>query len=83
MKYFLKKLLGHEIFRSMFSWATKIFFEKFVKPSGPPSYILNVHSLMFVNKSVAIIYIAAEVFKTFFGRMLMINPNRKHPQTRR
>ena len=23
MKYFLKKLLGHEIFRSMVSWATK------------------------------------------------------------
>ena len=25
MKYFSKKLLGHEIFRSMVSWATKIF----------------------------------------------------------
>ena len=25
MKYFLKKLLGHEIFRSMVSWATKNF----------------------------------------------------------
>ena len=25
MKYFLKKLLGHEIFRSMVSWATKYF----------------------------------------------------------
>ena len=25
MKYFLKKLLGHEIFRSMVSWATKFF----------------------------------------------------------
>ena len=23
MKYFLKKLLGHELFRSMVSWATK------------------------------------------------------------
>ena len=25
MKYFLKKLLGHEVFRPMVSWATKIF----------------------------------------------------------
>ena len=25
-KYFLKKLLGHEIFRSMVSWATNFFF---------------------------------------------------------
>ena len=45
MKYFLKKLLGHEKFRSMVSWATKFFLEKFVKPSGPLSYILNVRSL--------------------------------------
>ena len=44
MKHFLKKLPGHEIFRSMASWAYKIFFEKFVKPS----YILNVRSLMFL-----------------------------------
>ena len=34
MKYFPKKILSHEIF-----------FEKFVKPSGPPSHILNVRSL--------------------------------------
>ena len=46
MKYFLKKLLGHVIFRSMVSWATKMFFEKFVKPSGLPSYILNVRSVI-------------------------------------
>ena len=41
MKYFLKKLLGHEIFKSVVSWATK-FFEKFVKPSGPspPTYLM-------------------------------------------
>ena len=25
MKYFLKKLLGHEVFRPMVSWATQIF----------------------------------------------------------
>ena len=31
MKYFLKKLLGHEIFRYLVSWATKCSFEKFVK----------------------------------------------------
>ena len=45
IKYFPKKLLGHEIFRYMVSWATNLFFEKFVKPSGPPSYILNVRFL--------------------------------------
>ena len=45
MTYFPKKLLGHETFRSRFSWATKFFFKKFVKFSSPPSYILNVRSL--------------------------------------
>ena len=45
MKYFLEKLLGLEIFRSMVSWATNIF-RKFVKPPPdppalPPPYILN------------------------------------------
>ena len=44
-KYFLKKLLGHEIFWSMVSWATNFFFEKLVKPPRLPSYILNVRSL--------------------------------------
>ena len=38
MKYFPKKLLGHEIFGSMVSWATDFFFEKFVKPSAPLLY---------------------------------------------
>ena len=42
-KYFLKKLLDHEIFRSMASWA--MIFLKFLNPSGPRSYILNVRSL--------------------------------------
>ena len=28
MKYFAKKLLGHEIFRSMISWATKLFMKR-------------------------------------------------------
>ena len=28
IKYFSKKLLGHEIFRSMISWATKCFLKK-------------------------------------------------------
>ena len=32
MKYFLKKLLGHQIFRSMVSWATNMF-ETFAKRS--------------------------------------------------
>ena len=45
MKCFLKKLLNHEIFRSMVSWAMKNFFENFVKLSDPYSYILDVRSL--------------------------------------
>ena len=45
MKYFLKKLPGHEIFRSMVSWA-KVF-EKFVKPSCPPSYIRSLKELIY------------------------------------
>ena len=47
MKYFPKKLLGHEIFRSMISLVTNVF-EQFVKPSSspsPPFYILNKRSL--------------------------------------
>ena len=43
MKYFLKKLLGHETFRSMISWATN-FFCKICKTLRPPSYIRNVRS---------------------------------------
>ena len=45
MKYFPKKLLGHEIFRSMVSWATKDFLKDLQNPLAPPSYILNVQSL--------------------------------------
>ena len=44
MKYFQKKLLGHEIFRSMVSLATKNFLQSPPLPR-PPSYILNVRSL--------------------------------------
>ena len=44
MKYFPKKLLVHEIFRSMVSRAMNFFFfffEKFVKTSGPsPTYLM-------------------------------------------
>ena len=41
MKYFPKKLLNHEIFRCMVSWATNFFFQKCVKPSGsPPTYLM-------------------------------------------
>ena len=55
MKYFLKKLLGHEIFRPMVSWATKCFFEKFVKPSSPsPTYLMYVS--LFTEKPTIYIY---------------------------
>ena len=36
MKYFLKKLLGLEIFRSLVSWATKIFLKNLQNPPAPP-----------------------------------------------
>ena len=44
MKYFLKKLQGHEKFYEKVYdlLGYEFFFEKFIKPSGPPSYILNV-----------------------------------------
>ena len=35
MKYFLKKLLGHEIFRSMVSWAKKFFLKNLLNPPAP------------------------------------------------
>ena len=50
MKYFLKKLLSHEIFSSMVSWATKIFFKNLVKPSLPSSYILNAPLHLNIHK---------------------------------
>ena len=41
MKYFLKKLGGHEIFRSMVSWATKYFLKKMENPPAPfPTYLM-------------------------------------------
>ena len=47
MKYFRKKLLGHEVFRSMVSWATKLFLKNLKKtrqppppPSPPPTYLM-------------------------------------------
>ena len=68
MKYFLKKLLGHEIFVSMVFWATNFFFEKFVKPSGSsPSYVLNVCSL---NKFFFKHHISYGDFKYFNRRTI-------------
>ena len=46
MKYFPKKLLGQKLLgHGLLGY--KIFFEKFVKRSGPLSYILNVRSLTY------------------------------------
>ena len=59
MKYFLKILLGHEIFRSMVSRATNFFFFQFIKPSGFPFYIHNVHSLI---KNSSIYFGGIEIF---------------------
>ena len=54
LKFFTKKLLGQEIFGSLVPWARKNFFEKFVKFSSPPSYIINVRSLTIVGKECRI-----------------------------
>ena len=57
MKYFLKKLLGHERFRSMVSWATNFFFEKLVKPpSSPPAYLMCVLFSQYLNLISGIVY---------------------------
>ena len=51
MKYFLNKLLGHEIFRSMVLWATKIF-EKFLKRSLTDiDYERNIFMWLIIKKS--------------------------------
>ena len=58
MKDFRKKLLSHEIFVPMVSWATNFLFENLVKPSAPPpppSYILNVPSLNAQQNHLALI----------------------------
>ena len=49
MKYFLKKLLGHEIFKSMVSWATKIFLKNFKNPPAPPPTYLMYAPLCVVK----------------------------------
>ena len=36
MKYFLKKLLGDEIVRSIVSWAKKFFLKNLKNPPAPP-----------------------------------------------
>ena len=46
MTNFSKKLLSHKKITTMVCWVTNFFIEKFVKPSGSPSHILNLHSLI-------------------------------------
>ena len=49
MKYFSKKLLGHEIFRSTASWAA-IFFRKICNISAaPPTYLMYSSLFNFVK----------------------------------
>ena len=52
MKYFLKKLLGHEVYDLL---GYENFFEKFVKPSGPPPTYLMYGPLltMYVYETAA------------------------------
>ena len=41
IKYFLKNLLGQEIFRSIVSWATKGFLKNLQNPPAlPPTYLM-------------------------------------------
>ena len=47
MKYFLKKLMGHEIYRSMVSWATKYFLKNLYNPSAPPPTYLMYAPLVY------------------------------------
>lgn len=51
MKYFLKNLLGQEIFTSMVSWDTKSFLKNLQNPLPP--YILNLGTLIVVDATVA------------------------------
>ena len=75
MKYFSKKLQGHEIFSSMFSWDTK-FFWKICKTLRPPSYILNTSAQLGGGGGVPCPFLKIE--KTFpdFGKK---GPNSDHP----
>ena len=83
MKYSQKKLLGHEVFRSIFSWATKFYSEKFVKPSGPapPSYILNVRSLMEDNHQMFIKYHNFLVYRSSLKEKVPVNTRNTTPNT--
>ena len=68
MKYFPKKLLGHEIFRSIVSWATKYFLKNLQNPSAlSPTYSmyaplmfrsLMLHYLMMHYFRVALVVVA-------------------------
>ena len=73
MKYFLKKLLGHEIFRSMVSWATN-FFEKLVKPSGfSPTYLMYAPLMQeFVKASLLVLHYSKYRSMTFLMMLSVI-----------
>ena len=51
MKYLLKKLLGHEIFRAMVSWTT-IFFFLIFKILSPPLLLLHTYRTLPFNARV-------------------------------
>ena len=67
MKFFSKKLLGHEIFELYSPLGYKIFFEKLVKPCGLPSYKLNVHSRISDITIKLFSSISNFVFEQFMG----------------
>ena len=51
MKYYLKKLLGHEKFRTMISWATNFFLKSLCNPPTPrppPTYLMYAPLTIFV-----------------------------------
>ena len=50
MKYFLKKILSHEIFSSIVSWATKIFSKNLQNPPAPPpTYLMYAPLILFAS----------------------------------
>ena len=50
MKNFLKRLLGHEIFRSMVSWPTNFFFWKICNILRPPPTLLHTYLYAPLNR---------------------------------
>ena len=69
MKFFPKKLLCHEIFNSLASWATNIFFGQIYKTLQPLP--LNIRSLNIVEKVLK--YLSMHVLEVFLNERSYLN----------